>query len=195
MNSPSPLSRSPELLTRADSALLVVDVQEKLLPLIHDQQRILWNIARLLDGARILEVPAAGTEQYPKGLGPTVGELAKRIQGPLSQKQAFSCGACPEIFQAWHERGIYKIVLAGIEAHVCVLQTALDLLADGFRVHAVADAVGSRQNLDRDTALRRMDSAGAVLTTTETVLFEWCEVAGTTEFKEISQLVRQSAPA
>ena len=195
MNSPSPLPRSPELLTRADSALLVVDVQEKLLPLIHDQQRILWNIGRLLDGARILEVPAAATEQYPKGLGPTVSDVGKRIKGPLPQKLAFSCGACPEIFQAWHERGIYKIVVAGIEAHVCVLQTALDLLADGFRVHVVVDAVGSRQILDRDTAVRRMDSSGAVLTTTETVLFEWCEVAGTTEFKEISQLVRQSAPA
>ena len=93
------------------------------------------------------------------------------------------------------DKGIFKIVLAGIETHVCVLQTALDLLADGFRVYLTVDALGARGRLDHETALRRLESSGAVLTTTETVLFEWCEQAGTDEFRQISSLVKQSPPA
>lgn len=173
-----------------ETALLVVDVQEKLVPAIADHRRVVFNTRRLIDGAKILGIPVVATEQYPKGLGPTVPELAERL-GPIPDKLTFSCSGCPEVFQELQNQGIHKILVAGIETHVCVQQTVLDLLGDGWRVYLAVDAVGSRNPLDRDTALRRMDSSGAVLTTTEAALFEWCQVAGTPQFKEISRLVRK----
>jgi len=187
------LPRSPELMSRDGAALLVVDVQERLVPAIRDHTRVVWNCRRLIDGARVLGIPVAGTEQYPRGLGPTVGPLAERL-GELPSKLRFSCGGCPAIFKEWEDRGIDKVLVCGIEAHVCVQQTVLDLLAHGWRVYVAADAVGSRFELDLETALRRMDSAGATLTTTEAALFEWCENAGTPEFKQISRLVQETPP-
>jgi nicotinamidase-related amidase len=188
-----PLPSSPEMMSPGDTALLVIDVQEKLLPAIPLGLQIVWNIRRLLDGAKILGLPAAATEQYPKGLGPTVGELAQRLNSILS-KLTFSCGSCPEIFRDFQERGVRKILLAGIEAHVCVQQTALDLLSDGWSVLVAVDAVGSRFDVDYRTALHRMDAAGAMLTTTEAALFEWCRTADTPEFKQISRLAQEPAP-
>jgi isochorismate hydrolase len=187
------LVRSPELMNRDDAGLLVVDMQAKLLPLIAGHQRVIWNCRRLIDGAKILGVNTAATEQYPQGLGPTTEELARRL-GPLPAKLAFSCGECGEIFSAWRGKGIWKILVCGIETHVCVGQTVHDLLAEGFRVYVAADAVGARGAIDHEIALRRMDSAGATLTTTEAALFEWCGRAGSPEFKQISQLVRESPP-
>jgi nicotinamidase-related amidase len=187
------LPRSPELMSVGDTALLVVDVQEKLAAAIPDCRRVIWNVRRLLDAAKALGVPAVATEQYPHGLGPTVPELAERL-GEIPSKLTFSCGGCPEIFADLRQRGIFKILLCGIEAHVCVMQTAMDLLAGGVRVYVAVDAVGSRAEIDRETALRRMDSAGATLTTTEATLFEWCATAGAPQFKEISRLVKESPP-
>ena len=186
--------RSPELMNRDDAALLVVDVQGKLVTMIPGHQRLVWNCRRLIDGAKILGVPVAATEQYPQGLGPTAAELAQRL-GTIPSKLAFSCGECGEIFSAWRDKGIWKILVCGIETHVCVGQTVHDLLAEGFRVYVAADAVGARGAIDHEIALRRMDSAGATLTTTEATLFEWCGRAGSPEFKQISQLVRESPPA
>jgi nicotinamidase-related amidase len=193
------LPRSPELMSRGDSALLVVDVQGKLVSLIDDHRRIVWNIRRLIDGAGVLGVPVAATEQYPKGLGPTTPELTAALAGqtqplPIQSKMAFSCGECGEVFARFRSQARNKILVAGIEAHVCVQQTVLDLLADGFRVYLAADAVGSRGAVDYQIALRRMETAGAVVTTTESALFEWCEVAGTPEFKAISSLVKEPPP-
>lgn len=188
-----PLPRSPELMSADDTGLLVVDVQEKLIGLITGHERIVWNIRRLLDGAKVLGVSAAATEQYPQGLGKMVPDLAQRLT-KIPDKLSFSCGACPEIFQQWNERGISRVLVAGIEAHVCVQQTVLDLLATGRRVYVAIDAIGSRHEVDFQTALRRMDSAGATLTTTEAALFEWCRQSGTPQFKQISQLVRETPP-
>ncbi len=190
MSQHEPLPRSPELMSPSDTALLVVDVQGKLITLVPDYQRIVWNIRRLLDGADVLGVAVAGTEQYPQGLGGTVPELAARLKS-REAKLSFSCGECGGIFHAWRERDVFKVLVVGIETHVCVQQTVLDLLAAGFRPYVAVDATGSRGLVDRDVALRRMDSAGAVLTTTEAALFEWCRVAGTPEFKQISRLVQE----
>ncbi len=178
---------------RGDTALLVIDVQEKLLPAIADGPRVAWNVRRLIDAAKILAMPVAATEQYPKGLGPTVPELAARL-GSMPSKLTFSAGGCPEIFADLRSRGFYKILVCGIEAHVCVAQTVFDLLADGWRVYVAVDAVGSRFEIDCRTALGRIDSAGAALTTAEAAMFEWCEAAGTPEFKEISRLAHEPAP-
>ncbi len=187
------LPRSPEMMSRDDTALLVVDVQERLVPVVADHHRVVWNIRRLIDGASVLGMPVVATEQYPKGLGPTVPELAERL-GTIPSKLTFSCGGCPAVFEDLDRRGIHKVLVCGMEAHVCVQQTVLDLLAAGWRVYVAVDAVGSRFEVDYRTALRRMDSAGATLTTTEAALFEWCDAAGTPEFKRISQLAREQAP-
>jgi len=187
------LPRSPELMSADDTALLVVDVQEKLISLIPDHARLVWNIRRLIDGAGILGLSVAATEQYPQGLGGTVPELAGRL-GPIPSKLTFSCAGCPDLVEGLEERGIDKFCVAGIEAHVCIQQTVLDLLSHGLRVYVVADAVGSRFDLDYQIALRRMDSSGATLTTTEAALFEWCQQSGTPQFKQISQLVRETGP-
>ena len=128
------LPRSPELMSAGDTALLVVDIQEKLVPAICDHARLVWNARRLIDGAKILGLPVAATEQYPQGLGPTVAELAERLDARPS-KLTFSCGGCPQIFADLRGRGIHKLLVCGIEAHVCVQQTVLDLLADGWRVY------------------------------------------------------------
>ena len=122
-----------------------------------------------------------------------VPELAQLIENRQA-KLRFSCAGCG-IFEELSGRGIAKLLLCGLEAHVCVLQTALDLLADGWMVYVAADAVASRSPGDKEFALRRMDSAGAVVTTTEAALFEWCETADRPEFAEISRLVRQTPPA
>lgn len=180
-------------MSRDDSALLVVDVQDKLVRLIPGHERLVWNIRRLIDGAKILDVPVAATEQYPKGLGPTTAELAERL-GEIPAKLAFSCGGCPDIFAGFQDQGIHKILVAGIETHVCIQQSVFDLLAEGFSVYVAVDATGSRFSIDSETALRRMDSAGATLTTAEAALFEWCDVAGTPEFKQISALVQEQQP-
>ena len=194
MNDAPPMPRSPELMSTADTALLVVDVQEKLIRLIPEHGRIIWNIGRLIDGANILDVPVVATEQYPKGLGPTTAELAERL-GDIPAKLTFSCGGCPEVFENLQQRGIYKILIVGIEAHVCIQQTVFDLMSAGFGIYLAVDAIGARFDIDYRTALGRMDSAGATLSTTEAALFEWCQVAGTPQFKQISALVRQTPPA
>jgi nicotinamidase-related amidase len=178
------------LMSPGDTALLVIDAQEKLLPAIPNGKKIVWNIRRLIDGAKALGLAIAGSEQYPKGLGPTVPELAERL-GPLPSKLTFSFGGCPGVFAELEAKGISKVLLTGVESHVCVQQTALDLLAAGWSVFVTVDAVGSRFEIDYRTALDRMNAAGATLTTTESALFEWCRVAGTPEFKQISQLARE----
>ena len=184
---------SPDLMSRGDTAILVVDIQQRLAPAIADTRRVVWNARRLVDGAKLLGLPVFATEQYPKGLGPTVPELAERLGNPHS-KLAFSCCGCPELLKDLEASSVHKILVCGIETHVCIQQTVLDLLAGGWRVYVAADAVGSRREIDHQIALRRIDSAGATLTTTEAALFEWCREAGTPEFKQISLLAKEEGP-
>ena len=180
-------------MARHDSALLVVDVQTKLLDAMSRPATMVWNIRRLIAGAQTLGVPVAATEQYPRGLGPTTDDL-RELLPEIPSKLMFSCRECGRIFEQFRDRGIFKLLVVGIEAHVCVQQTVLDMLAEGFRIYVAVDAIGSRRSIDYQTALRRMESAGATLTSTEAALFEWCEVAGTPEFKRISELVREAPP-
>jgi nicotinamidase-related amidase len=175
-------------MNRTNSGLLVVDVQEKLMDKIPGREKIVGHITRLVEGAKILGVPVQVTEQYPKGLGPTVPELTGRLP-PRLEKLSFSCAVLPEVVSFFQSRNIRNILLAGAEAHVCVMQTALDLVSGGFQIFVAADAVGSRHDLDRELGLRRLERSGVVLTTTETALFEWTEKAGTAEFKQISRLI------
>ncbi len=177
-------------MSAADTGLLIIDVQEKLVPLIQDAGGLLRNLAFLLDAARTLGLVVQATEQYPRGLGPTVPELARHLP-ERADKTAFSCCAVPAVVETFRREARPKLVLAGIETHVCVLHTALDLLAQGFRVYLPVDAVGARARIDHDTALRRMEQAGAILTTSETCVFEWVGDARHPQFKAISALVQE----
>src|SRR5262249_14255723 len=162
----------PTQMSAGDTGLLVIDVQEKLMVKIPGADALVRNIAFLIDGAKLLGVPVQATEQYPKGLGPTLPELAKRLP-ERPEKLAFSCCAVPEVVENFRRAARPKVLLAGIESHVCVQQTALDLLAHDFRVYVAADAVASRFATDHELALRRLERAGAILITSETAVFEW----------------------
>jgi len=174
------------------STLLVIDVQERLLPHIEDRDNVVKHCGRIVQAAGILGVPVVCTEQYPKGLGRTVSPLRELLGDvPIREKLAFSCCGAEGLTDDLWARGRPQIVVVGIEAHVCVQQTVLDLLGAGFGVFVAADAVSSRRALDRWAALDRMRQAGAVVTTTEAVMFEWLRVAGTAEFKQVAALVKE----
>jgi nicotinamidase-related amidase len=182
---------TPGRLRAAESALLVIDVQERLLVAIPQAPRLLLNLTFLLDAARLLDVPVLATEQYPKGLGPTVPAVAERLPAERPAKVAFSCAAVPEVVSGLHDRGRSAVLLAGMESHVCVLQTGLDLLERGLQVFVATDAVAGRFALDHDLALRRLERAGAVPTTVETAAFEWLGTAAAPQFKAVSALVQE----
>jgi nicotinamidase-related amidase len=181
-------------MSTSDTALLVIDLQEKLLPRIHAAAAVERNVAFLIDAARILQVPVAATEQYPKGLGATVALIGQRLRGEkqvaIPEKVAFSSCAVPSVVDGFRREARIRIVLAGIESHVCVLHTALDLLSLNFRVYVAVDAVGSRYPIDSEVALRRMEQAGCVPITSEMCVFEWLGGAYHPQFKAVSQLVQ-----
>jgi nicotinamidase-related amidase len=179
-------------LDRAAALLLVIDVQEKLAaampkaPLAELER----NAAVLIRAARRLEIPVIATEQYPKGLGPTVASLRELLpQEPMS-KMEFSCGASKPIARHVLGSGRKQVVVVGMEAHVCVFQTVRDLMDGGFSVFVAQDAVLSRSEANREVGLRLCEKAGATLTSTETVLFDLLGVAGTPEFKELTALIK-----
>ena len=178
------------LLSARESAVLVIDVQEKLMAKIPSADRLVCNAAFLLDVAKLLEVDIAATEQYPKGLGQTVESLAQRL--PVRpDKFAFSSCAVPQVLDGFRAAGRTKVVLVGIETHVCVLHTTLDLLAAGLQPYLAVDALGSRYSIDHEIALRRLEKAGAIVTTVETCAFEWMGGAKHPRFKEVSGLVQE----
>lgn len=169
------------------SALLIIDIQERLFPAIHEGMVLLDHADWLLQVAQCLGVPVIATEQYPKGLGPTLARLRERLTpSALVEKIHFSAAAEPGLFAApGGERR--QFVVIGTEAHVCVLQTALDLLGQGREVFVVAEAVGSRRAEDKALALERLRQAGAQIVSREMVAFEWLQRAGTELFREISR--------
>lgn len=175
-----------ELLDRARSTLVLVDFQERLFPHVHEHERLLARIDLLIHAARLMRVPVLLTEQYPKGLGRTIGEIRQLLpdEQPL-EKIEFSCVPAPGFMEALSAFGRDQIVLAGIEAHICVAQTALDLSSRGENVFVVADATASRRPLDAQTAMLRMERSGLTVLTAESVVFEWLRRAGTDEFKAL----------
>ena len=173
----------------ADSVLVVIDVQDRLLAAVPGAAALVRNVGFLLDVVGSLGVPAVATEQYPKGLGPTAAEVAGRHTGPTIAKTAFSCCGSADFLSALRADGGRTAVLVGMETHVCVAQTALDLLAAGYQVFVPVDAVASRHAIDHDTAVRRLERAGAVPTTCEAVAFEWVRDSAHPQFKAVSNLV------
>ncbi len=180
------------MLLRAEkSVFLLVDVQERLLPAMAEGGHVVERAAILLQAAAALGVPVLASEQYPQGLGPTVPALKVLLPADaVMAKLHFSCAADPAMARRLKDLARPQVVLAGIEAHVCVLQTALGLLAQGYAPFIVADATASRAASNKDAGLTRMREAGAGIVTTEMVVFEWLGQAGTPAFKTLSKLIR-----
>ncbi len=175
----------PQLARAADSTLVVIDIQERLAAAMTARESVVRATGILLEAAARLNVPVLLSEQYPKGLGPTVAELSGKLpEGtPRIEKTCFSaCAALPLTRP--------QVVLAGMEAHVCVLQTALELAAAGREVFVVADAVCSRNEANYSNALARMRAAGIIITNTESVIFEWLRDAAHEHFRALSKLIR-----
>ena len=186
--------RSPALMTLENSALVLIDVQEKLMPAMANQAKLTARIQLMIKGCGLLNIPIVVTEQYPKGLGATVPDIELLLSNAnvvgRAEKTMFSARAGAEAFSGLAGQGITNLVIVGIETHVCVAQSALDLLANGFEVYVCTDAVGSRNSNDHETALRRMENSGVIPTTVEAVLFEWCENANHESFKTISKSIK-----
>ena len=173
------------------SLLIVIDVQEKLFATMYEQERVIENMIKVVGGAKILGVPIIWTEQYPKGLGPTISPLKAALNGNIChEKISFSCLDDGDIKQAVKEVNAKDILLCGIEAHVCVYQTAADLMEKDNRVHLITDAVMSRHKSNYDIALRKMEQMGVHLTSVEMALFELQRVANGETFKPIAALIK-----
>ena len=175
------------IINRATSTLLVVDFQSRLMPAIEDGAAVVANARRLLDGARLLDVPVLFTEQNAGGLGGTLPEL-QAGSGKIAHKMTFDACRAPGFLDALPDRP--DIIICGSEAHVCVLQTALGLLGSGRRVFAVRDAMGSRRSESKETAIRRLERNGAEIVTTEMVLFEWLMTAEDPRLDRLIALVK-----
>ena len=178
-------------LDRSRATLVVVDVQERLYPAMCEREVLAQNVARLVRGAALLGVPVVATEQYPKGLGRTIAAIADALPGsaPRVEKTAFSCMDEPAFRRAL-DPARDQVILTGIEAHVCVLQSGLDLVRAGFAVHVVEDAVASRAPASRRAGLARLHAAGAVPSTTEMALFELLRGKDDPAFKDVQALVK-----
>ena len=194
---PRPASTAPShpmALARERSALVVIDVQERLFPAMDSDHReeVMRNLKVLAAAAQRLELPTLATEQYPKGLGHTLPEMKAALPTGLEpiEKVAFSCWAVESFKSQLTASGKRQILLGGIEAHVCVLMSALDLLAAGYAVHVVADAVTSRTQANWRLAMDYLRQAGAVVTTTETALFQLLGQADSDAFRELARLIR-----
>lgn len=174
-----------------NTGLLVVDIQERLLPAMHEKERVAQNALRLVKGAGILGLPTRVTEQYRKGLGGTIPELAASMAhfNPI-EKMTFSALQAGDLLKALQNSGIENVLLCGIECHVCVCMTCLDLIANGFHPFVIADAVSSRTSENCSLGIDRMRQAGATIVSTEMVLFELLERADAPAFKQILNLVK-----
>ena len=179
------------LIQAEQSALLVVDIQSRLLPAMAAPEPVVANASKLMIAATRLGVPILVSEQYPKGLGPSVPEIAALTPtGAVLEKTAFSCAADAAIVARVGELGRRQLVLCGIESHVCVLQTAIGFRALGYEIAVAWDATGSRREADKALAADRLRAEDVTLAGVEMVLFEWLGRAGTPEFKEISALIK-----
>lgn len=176
---------------REDAVLVAIDFQQKLMPAMYDPQGLEDKTVRLLTGLKALQVPAVVTQQYTKGLGPTVEAVAAALGDfePIEKSEFSACG-CAEFISALEKSGKRTVILIGIEAHICVEQTALDLLEKGYQVVLVADCVQSRERSNTEISLQRLSNSGAVVTSYESVLYELLKTSKAPEFKAISAAVK-----
>jgi len=179
------------LIKPEDSCLIVIDMQDRLVPAMQAPARTIKNAGILIQAAKRLDVPVLVTEQYSKGLGATVAEIAKLADGfPVQEKMHFSCMKDEGFADRFRGLNRKQVVIAGMEAHICVLQTAVNLMEEGYQIFVVTDATSSRSAESEKACLDRLGAAGAGIVTTEMVVFEWLGKAGTPEFRELIALVK-----
>jgi nicotinamidase-related amidase len=173
------------------SAALIIDIQERLYPFIFENEKLTKNVSKLIEGLKIIGIPIFITEQYVKGLGPTIGPVAALLGShPRIEKMSFSCCDEPRVMEGIAVTGKENIIIAGIESHVCVLQTVIDLKRNGYHPIVAEDCVSSRNENDKRIAIERMRQEGAIITTCESILFELLRYSGTEQFRGISRLVK-----
>lgn len=184
--------RHPALLDRRRAALAVIDMQEAFRPIIADFAETAQRIALLVQACKILDLPILITEQYPKGLGRTVAEIAEHLPAGATPIEKLSFSACgvQEFDTQLRERHAEQVMICGIEAHICVSQTAHDLLQLGYQVHLLGDAITARLPRNREVALQKLTRNGASLSSVEMAMFELCGGAGAPEFKQVQNLVK-----
>lgn len=176
---------------RNETVFVAVDFQEKLLPAMFEREKVEGTACKLAEGLKVLGIPKIVTQQYTKGLGNTVKPMAEALGDykPI-EKNDFSAWLSPEFRDALEKNERKTVILAGVEAHICVEQTALDLMANGYTVFVAADCVQSRSPVSRDISLRRMEASGAVITCSESILYELLQSSKAPEFKAISAIVK-----
>lgn len=181
----------PNTLMTGETVVVAIDFQERLFPVMHEKEKLLKNVLKLIQGSRVLGVPVILTEQYPKGLGPTLPEIKGLLPDAQPvEKTCFNCCDEENFGQALEISKRRQVLICGIEAHICVYQTAMALLRTGYEVQVVADCISSRDPKNRIVSLFRMGNAGASPTTVETALFELLKVGRGDTFKEISNIVK-----
>lgn len=188
----APLGRHPRLLAREGTVLVVIDVQEGYRSVLFEYERVAAAVRRVVQGAAVLGVPLLVTEQYPKGVGHTVAEVANHFPPGTEpiQKMSMSCCGAPEFMAALDTLGRHQVLIAGIEAHACVNQTAHDLLAAGYQVHVAYDATSSRRRDEYEVGWAKMLQAGVVPATVESAFLELLRTAETPEFKAVQRLIK-----
>ena len=181
----------PSFLTPENAVLISIDFQERLFPAMHEKEKLLRQALKLIQGIKVLEIPVILTEQYPKGLGPTLPEIRELLPDikPI-EKTCFSCCDSEPFREALETTGRKQVLLCGIEAHICAYQTALTLARSGYEVQVVADAVSSRDPENKIVSLVKLSNAGISPTTVETALFELLKAAGGDKFKQISNIIK-----
>lgn len=179
------------LLSREKSVLVIIDVQEKLFPLIHDKERVLKNLRKLIQFAKIVGMPIILTEQYPKGLGRTISEIKEILQDaqPI-EKVDFSCFGSEKFRDVLKNLGVENLIIAGIETHICIAQTSIEGVGNGYRVSVVIDATSSRSIEDKNISLERMKQNNVIVVSTEMLIYELLRRAGTREFDETLKLIK-----
>lgn len=173
-----------------DCVFLIIDVQDRLIETISEHDKIVLNILDLIKAAEVLGVPVLATEQ--EKLGETVAEIKTLLSGPVFRKLIFSCCGSKEFMTRLKQTGKRTVIVCGIETHICVVQTVLDLINRHYRVLVVKDATSSHAAIDKETAMERMKGSGATITTTEAVIYELTERAGTEEFRKILEIIKES---
>lgn len=178
------------MLTKEETVLVIIDVQGKLAQIVDESEKVIQNIINVVKGVNVLDVPVLWLEQYPKGLGPTVKSIAEEIKGEPIEKITFSAYDTVEFRQQLEALGRKKVLIAGIETHICVYQTVAHLLAEGYEIEVLADCVSSRTKGNRDIGLQKMIQLGANITSVEMALFEMQKIAKGDAFKAISSIIK-----
>jgi nicotinamidase-related amidase len=184
--------RHEQLLSSNNALLLVIDIQEKFVPHIHEMERVVKRTKVLIEAAKLLEVPVVVSQQYPQGLGETVATIRDTLEETtaIHDKTTFSCCQDDALQKELQKHDRHQVILAGIETHVCVAQTAFDLLASGRQPYIAVDAVSSRKPTDADVALKRLFKAGVISTTTEAAIMEMTVNSQHPAFRELSKLIK-----